>query len=287
MIDTTGNISTVAGGAPVFGYSGDGGQATDAQLRSPNGVYVDQSGRIYIVDTQNHAIRMVDTTGIISTVAGGNGFGFSGDGGQATNAKFDLPQGVYVDQSGRIYIADTFNNAIRMVDTTGIISTVAGIGTVQWYSGDGGQASNAKLSHPNGVYVDQSGRIYIVDSGNHAIRMVDTTGNITTVAGGNGFGYSGDGGQATNAKFDRPYGVSVDQSGRIYIADKSNCAIRMVDTTGIISTVAGTGTVSGFSGDGGQASSAKLNDPEGVYVDQSGRIYIADTVNHAVRMFQG
>jgi sugar lactone lactonase YvrE len=291
MVDTTGIITTVAGTGTVSGYSGDGGQASNAQLNGPRGVSVDQSGRIYIADWRNHAIRKVDTTGIITTVAGtgtGTVSGYSGDGGQASSAKLFNPYGVSVDQSGRIYIVDTGNHAVRMVDTTGIISTVAGTGTVSGFSGDGGQASSAKLFRPIGSSVDQSGRIYVADYGNHAIRMVDTTGIITTVAGtGTVSGYSGDGGQASSAKLFRPYGVYVDQSGRIYIADTLNQAIRMIDTTGIITTVAGTATVSGFSGDGGQALSAKLHRPEGVSVDQSGRIYIADTQNDAIRMFQG
>jgi sugar lactone lactonase YvrE len=295
MVDTTGITTTVAGTGTVFGFSGDGGQATNAQLYSPNGIYVDQNGRGYIADTFNHAIRMVNTTGIIATVAGtGTISGYSGDGGQASNAQLDSPNGVYVDQSGRIYIVDTHNHAIRMVDTTGIIATVAG--TVSGYSGDGGQASSAKLFYPRGVYVDLSGRIYIADSLNHAIRMVDTTGIISTVAGiGTVWGFTGDGGQATSAKLDRPRGVSVDLSGRIYIADTFNHAIRMVDTTGIIATVAGIArdrnprgvSISGYSGDGGQASNAQLNGPSGVYVDQSDRIHIADTFNHAIRTFQG
>jgi streptogramin lyase len=305
MVDSTGIITTVAGGSgdvSVSGFSGDGGQATSARLRNPQGVYVDQSGKIYIVDRGNHAIRMIDTTGTISTVAGnGTVSGFSGDGGHASSAKLSYPGGIYVDQSGRIYIADSSNNAIRMVDT-GIITTVAGTGTVSGYSGDGGPASSAKLNTPYGVYVDQSGRIYIADYTNHAIRMVDTTGIISTVAGtgtasgGDGYGYgygygtnsgySGDEGQASSAQLNNPRGVHVDQSGRIYIVDFNNHAIRMIDTTGIITTVAG-GNGYGYSGDGGQASSAKLAAPSGVYVDQSSRVYIADRVNSAIRTFQG
>jgi sugar lactone lactonase YvrE len=227
-----GVIQTIAGNG-TRGYSGDGGQASNAMLDNPEGVYVDQSGRIYIADKDNHAIRMIDTTGIITTVAGGNGTldsyykRYSGDGGQASSAQLNRPYGVYVDQSGRIYIGDTHNSAVRMIDTTGIISTVAGTSTVSGFSGDGGQASSAKLNSPNGVHVDQSGRIYIADSNNNAIRMVDTTGIITTVAGGNGYGNSGDGGQASSAKLGYPRGVYVDQSGRIYIADDRNYAIRM------------------------------------------------------------
>jgi sugar lactone lactonase YvrE len=230
-----GVIQTIAGTSTVSGFSGDGGLASSAKLYLPNGVYVDQSGRIYIVDSNNHAIRKVDTRGIITTVAGtGTVSGYSGDGGQASNAQLNYPNGVYVDQSGRIYIGDSDNHAIRRIDTTGIINTVAGTGTVSGYSGDGGQASSATLDYPLGVYVDQSGRIYIADYNNHAIRMIDTTGIINTVAGtGTVAGFYGNGGQATSAKLNYPQGIYVDQSGRIYITDTNNQAIRMVDTTGI------------------------------------------------------
>jgi trimeric autotransporter adhesin len=283
---STGIISTVAGtGYP--GYSGDGGQATSAALNYPYGVAVDSSGNIYIADTDSYRIRMVTkSTGIISTVAGTGSYSYSGDGGQATSASLRIPGGVAVDASGNIYIADTYNYRIRMVTkSTGIISTVAGSGPYG-YSGDGGQATSAALFYPYGVAVDALGNIYIADSSNYRIRMVTkSTGIISTVAGTGYSGYSGDGGQATSAALFYPYGVAVDASGNIYIADSSNYRIRMVTkSTGIISTVAGTGSY-GYSGDGGQATSAALNSPYGVAVDASGNIYIADSANYRIRMF--
>jgi trimeric autotransporter adhesin len=283
---STGIISTVAG-TGSSGYSGDGGIATSAALNYPRGVTIDASGNIYIADTYNHRIRMVTkSTGIISTVAGNGSYGYSGDGGLATSALLYNPRGVAIDASGNIYIADTFNHRIRMVMlSTGIISTVAGTGSYG-YSGDGGIATSAKLYYPYGVAMDASGNIYIADTFNHRIRMVTkSTGIISTVAGTGSYGYSGDGGIATSAKLTHPQGFAIDASGNIYIADADNHRIRMVTkSTGIISTVAGTGS-SGYSGDGGIATSAGLYYPRGVAIDASGNIYIADYSNHRIRMF--
>ncbi|MHC1685848.1 MAG: DUF4073 domain-containing protein [Clostridiaceae bacterium] len=279
-VDTSGNISTVAGSA-TGGYSGDGGAATSAQLYSPYGVAVDSSGNIYIADTLNNRIRKVDaTSGNISTVAGGGAE--IGDGGPATSAQLYQPHGVAVDSSGNIYIADRLNYCIRKVDTSGNISTVAGIITEPGYSGDGGAATSAKLNNPIGVAVDSSGNIYIADTYNNRIRKVDTSGNISTVAGEGTRSYSGDGGAATSAKLNRPNGVVVDSSGNIYIADTDNNRIRKVDTSGSISTVAGTGT-QGYSGDGGAATSAQLKWPFGIALDSIGNILFADNGNHRIR----
>jgi RHS repeat-associated protein len=273
-------IETVAGNG-TWGYSGDGGPAAQAKLSNPFAVAVDTAGNIYIADLFNHCIRKVDTSGIITTVAGDGTWGYSGDGGPAAQAKLRWLYGVVVDAAGNIYIADTGNYCIRKVDTNGIITTVAGDGT-QSYSGDGGPATQAKLYNPHGVAVDTAGNIYIADPGNHCIRKVDTSGTITTVAGDGTQGYSGDGGPAAQAKLYNPLGVAVDASGNIYIADMLNHCIRKVDTSGIITTVAGDGTQS-YSGDGGPAAQAKLDFPCGVAVDASGNIYIADSYNHRVR----
>jgi len=218
---------------------------------------------------------------IIDTVAGNGTLGYSGDGGSADQTKLCYPYGVAVDASGNLYIADMDNCCIRKVDTSGIITTVAGNGT--WgYSGNGGPADQAKLCYPHDVAVDGSGNIYIADTYNCCIRKVDTSGIITTVAGDGTEGYSGDGGPAVQAKLHDPCGVAVDGSGNIYIADTNNRCIRKVDTSGIITIVAGDGT-EGYSGDGGPAVQAKLHDPCGVAVDGSGSIYIADTWNDCIR----
>ncbi len=273
-------ISTIAGNGTA-GYSGDGGPAASAELNSPSGVAVDFSGNIYIADYKNNRIRRVDASGVISTVAGKGTAGYSGDGGPASSAELSTPSGVAVDTSGNIYIADSSNNCVRKVDASGVISTVAGNGTAG-YSGDGGPAVSAELSSPSGVAVDTSGNIYIADDKNNCIRKVDASGVISTVAGNGTGGYSGDGGPASSAELSSPFGVAVDASGNIYIADDKNNRIRKVDASGVISTVAGNGT-GGYSGDGGPATSAQLNSPSGLAVDSSGNIYIADTTNYRVR----
>jgi uncharacterized protein YjiK len=283
---STGIISTVAGNGTV-GYSGDGGSATSAELDNPHGVALDLNGNIYIADVGNSRVREVTVaTGIISTVAGNGTAGYSGDGGEATSAKLDAPEGVALDSTGNIYIADSSNNRVRAVGTESVgtgpdISTVAGDGG-GGYSGDGGKATSAEIFGPFGVALDASGNIYIADYYNNRVRRVTTAGIISTVAGNGTGGYSGDGGAATSAELSHPSGVTVDSAGNFYIADQTNNRIRKVTTTGIISTVAGNGT-QGYSGDGGAATSAELNQPYGVTVDSAGNIYIADFLNNRVR----
>ncbi len=277
-----GNINTVAG-TGTAGFSGDGSQATAAQLASPTGVAVDGAGNLYIADTQNDRIRMVAPGGVISTIAGIGTAGYTGDGASLATPQLTMPESVAVDSAGNLYIADTGNNRLRKVTTAGVISTVAGTGTAG-YSQDGGQATAAQLASPTGVAVDSAGNIYIADYGTARIRKVTmSTGVISTVAGTGTAGFSGDGGAATSAKINLPFGVAVDSAGNIYIADTSNNRIRKVASGGTISTVAGTGTA-GFGGDGAAATSAKLSSPYGVAVDASGNLYIADTGNNRIRM---
>ncbi|MFC5470135.1 cadherin-like beta sandwich domain-containing protein [Cohnella suwonensis] len=220
-------ISTVAGSG-VGGYSGDGGPAVTANLFGPTHVVVDGSGNLYIADTNNSRIRKVATNGTISTVAGTGVNGYSGDGGPAVSAQLYDPTGVAVDGSGNLYIADSANNRIRKVATDGTISTVAGIGSFNnyGYSGDGGPAVSAQLNDPIGVAVDGSGNLYIADSANNRIRKVTPDGTIRTVAGKDTGGYSGDGGSAVSAQLSWPFGVAVDGSGNLYIADTRNLRIR-------------------------------------------------------------
>jgi RHS repeat-associated protein len=272
-------IDTMAG-TGTRGYSGDGGPAAEAQLNCPYGVAVDAAGNIFIADSSNHCIRKVDASGIITTVAGTGTWGYSGDGGPAAEAQLYYPQGVAVDAAGSIFIADG-NHCIRKVDASGIITTVAGTGT--WgYSGDGGPAAEAQLGWPRGVAMDTAGSIFIADSGNDRIRKVDASGIITTVAGTGTWGYSGDGDPATEAQLKSPRGVAMDTAGNIFIADSSNQCIRKVDASGIITTVAGTGTGS-YRGDGGPATEAWLYYPHGVAVDAAGNIFIADKWNQRIR----
>ena len=224
---------------------------------------------------------------IIKTVAGNGTAGYSGDGGSATSAQLNGPNGVAVDAIGNLFIADFENSVIRKVSISGVITTVAGKGTPR-YSGDGGSATSAELNTPNGVTVDTSGNLFIADWGNNRIRKVNTSGVITTVAGNGTKGHSGDGGSATAAELSWPSGVAVDASGNIFIADQTNHKIRMVNTSGVITTVAGNGYGSGsnyggYSGDGDSATAAELNNPVGVAVDTSGNLFIADMGNNRIR----
>jgi hypothetical protein len=209
-----GIITTVAGNG-TQGYSGDGGAATIAILKYPSSVAVDSYGNLFIADWLNSRIREVKTNGIITTVAGNGIESYSGDGGASTNAALSEAYSVTVDAYGNLFITDSGNNRIRKVNTNGIITTVAGTNSVG-FSGDGGAATNASLNTPEGVVVDYYGNLFIADSFNNRIREVNTNGIITTVAGTNSAGFSGDGGAATNAALDRPYDVTVDGYGNFW-----------------------------------------------------------------------
>ena len=280
-VDLSGTITTITGTGEK-GFSGDGGPAVSAQLSGPKGVAVDGVGNLYIADTENHRIRRVDPSGTITTIAGTGGNGFSGDGGPAVAAELNFPEDVAIDATGSLYIADAGNNRIRRIDSSGMITTVAGTGQ-KGFSGDGGPAVSAQLSAPKGVSIDGSGNVYIADQEDLRIRRVDPSGTITTFAGTGEWGYSGDNGPAVQARLRRPDGVAVDGSGNLYIADTWNGRIRRVDPSGTITTLAGTGRW-GFSGDNGPAVQARLRNPDGVAVDGSGNLYIADTGNHRIRI---
>ena len=269
-----GTISTVAGNGTA-GFLGDAAAATSAELYLPSGVAVDSSGNLYIADTLNFVIRKVSGT-TITTYAGSNslGGGGGGDHGLAINAQLAYPTGLALDAAGNLYIADTANSRIRIVTkATGIITSLSTAGI--------------NLSSPKGVAVDAAGDVYIADTANGRILEVTPVGSITkttTVAGTGVNGYSGDGGPATSAQLNNPYGVALDAAGNIYITDTNNQRVRMVSAaTGIITTVAGT-RLSGYTGDGGSATSAELSFPRAVLVDASGKIYISDTQNNVVRL---
>jgi trimeric autotransporter adhesin len=275
----TGIISTFAG-TGAAGFSGDGGPATSAELNYPVGVALDIAGNLFIADQGNSVIRKV-SLGTITTVAGNNEVGYSGDGGMATNATLYAPAGITLDNSENLYIADQGNSRIRLVNAAGTITTFAGNGTTG-YTGDNGPVAAATLNKPSGVVEDGAGNLYIVDTGNNAIRKVTSTGTITTVVGNGTAGYTGDDGPAATATLNAPYGVNIDTAGNLYIADSKNNVVRMVTTAGVITTVAGDGT-SGFSGDGGQPTSATLNNPQGVALDTQGNLYISDQANNRIR----
>ena len=286
-VDANGIVTRFAGNNTA-GFSGDGGPATSAQLYSPSGLAIDNTGAVLIADAVNRVIRRVDAAGIISTIAGIPGsYGYSGDGGPATAAQLGSPAGMCVDAAGNIYFADPGRNVVRKIDFNGIISTMAGIAgspSSGTFLGDGGPATAARLNSPNDVCIDPAGNLYIADKGNHAIRMVDGNGIITTIAGIGGFlnsGSTGDGGLATLAKLNNPQSVSMDAAGNLFISDNTNNKIRMVNTSGIISTIAGSGQASQlglgpafWGGDYGPAIDASIFSPKGVFWINN-QLYIA------------
>src|ERR1017187_8541525 len=276
-------ITTVVDVAGSEGVGGDGGAATAAQLNFPTGVAADAAGNVFIADTFNNRIRKVSVNGIITTVAGSGVRGFGGDGGPATAAQLNYPQAVAVDAAGSLFIADTGNMVVRKVSASGILATVAGTAAVadaQGFSGDGGPATSAQLNNPKGLAVDASGSLFIADTGNQRIRQV-SGGIITTVAGGGTSGPGDDGGPATAAQLYNPVSVAVDATGNLFIAGTSDPRIRKVSASGIVTTVAGTGT-QGFRGDGGPATAAWLYEPW-VAADAAGNLFIADAGNQRIR----
>lgn len=284
-VSSDGSIITVAGGSGAGSIGvGDGGLATNAFLSAPFGVAADSAGSLYIADSNNGRIRKVELTGLIRTVAGDGGFGFNGDDVPAITSSLSNPLRVTFDRSGNFYIADSASQRIRKVDRNGVITTVAGNGTVG-FAGDGGPATKASLRFPTDVAVDSAGKLYIADTDNQRIRVVATNGTISTLAGTGTAGLSGDGGPATSATLNGPVAIAADAFGNVYFSESQNHIIRKVSANGIISTVAGNGQ-SGFSGDGGPATSASLFAPYGLALDGKGALYVADRFNNRIRKVQ-
>jgi trimeric autotransporter adhesin len=298
-VDTSGNISTIAGNG-TKGNAGDGKAATSANIGSAGGIAVDSSGNVYFADTANHVVRKIATGGTITTIAGTGTPGFSGDTTEATlaadaaagrtaphlatSATLNSPTGVAVDSKGNVYISDTTNNRIRRVSVTDqTITTVAGDGTGNYY-GDGAGAVYSEINHPVALFFDASDNLYIADSLNHRIRKISgTDGTISTVAGLGRPGNADNGGYAVNSELHYPSSVSVDKTGNIYIADFINNRVRIVNTSGVISTIAGGGKF-GNGGDGGPALAAQTYFPCSVAVDASGKVYMIDSLNSRIRL---
>jgi hypothetical protein len=276
-----GTISTLAGN--VQGFGGDGGPATAASLSSPFGVAAQADGGVLIADFGNQRIRRVAPDGTISTVAGNGHAGYAGDGGPATEAALAWPNAVAALPGGGFLISDWLNQRIRRVDADGRISTVAGTGTAG-FAGDGGPATLALLNSPLGLAATPDGGFLIADHDNDRIRRVSPDGVITTLAGSGVRGFSGDGGPATAAAFNRPTAVVADGEGGVLVADRTNQRIRRVAPDGTIATVAGSGVPAWL--DAGDATQGQLREPSGVAALGGGVALIADTDNHRVRRLQ-
>ena len=289
LVSAAGVITTYAGGGTA-GYSGDGSPAALAQLSAPRGLAIDAAGNLYIADSGNNVVRKVSKGGVISTVAGNGSAGYSGDGGAATSATLNQPEGLAVNSGGLLYIADTFNNRVRVLALSGIIQTFAGTG-LSSFSGDGGAPTAATFFLPTDVATDNGGNVYIADYGNSRIRKV-AQGKIQTVIGGNGNETIFNEAVATSIRLNGPTGVAVDGSGDIFVAEGStgtgsglgdgDYRIWKIDSSGVVSTAAGNG-VNSFSGDGGSAMAAQINAPAAVTLDVSGNLYIADSANNRIR----
>lgn len=279
-VDPKGMMTRVAGSGES-GFAGDGGPAVDAKLKMPAGLALDAKGNLYIADRENHRVRRVDTRGRITTVAGNGTAGFSGDGGPALEASLNLPSGIAFDSEGNLYIADRSNDRIRRVDRKGIIQTFAGNGE-DGYRGDAGLATEAQLSKPFGLAFDTKNNLYIADRGNNRVRKVSAKGIITTLAGDGGFFFMGDNGPAYRASVAGPTGVAADKNGNVYIADRNNNRIRVVDSLGMIRTVVGTGQQS-YNGDSELARDTNLHLPFGVALDAEGRLLIIDRSHYRIR----
>ena len=291
----TGLVVTVAGGGSPPDGVGDGGPATSANLIYPTGLWGDLAGNLYIADSEHNSVRRVDASGMITTVAGISAFnqgGYSGDGGPATAAQLDYPLGLWGDGAGDLYIADSWNNAIRQLKlASGFIGTVAGSNANSLagsgtgaFGGDGGSAKSAFLNIPAAVWGDATG-LYILDSNNQVLRKVDSDGNISTIAGSPGVaGYGGDGGPAVSALLDGPGSMTGDGQGDLFISDTGNGRIRIIGASGRIVTGAGVGAAVSASGDGGSSSSAQLASPQGLWLDQAGRLYVADGLGQELRV---
>jgi sugar lactone lactonase YvrE len=272
-IDTNGIITTIA--------SNDNKDAT--QLRGPYGITVDSTFNVYFSDFLAHRVNKIDSNGIITTIAGDGTGGYSGDNGLALGAQLNEPRGITVDNEGNLYIADAGNHRIRKIDTDGIITTVAGDGTIIQtgssiggpifsgaYGGDEGLATAAQLDSPSDIAIDKQGHLYITDTDNNRIRKVDTDGIITTVA---------------SDELNQPIGIAIDSEGNVYIADSKNHLIRKIDTDGVMTTIAGSGA-QGYSGDEKAGTAAKLYSPKGIALDSTGKLYIADSENHRIRQLR-
>ena len=278
-VDVSGTITTFAGNGTAA-FSGDGLSATGASVKQPAAVGFDLSGNCFIVDQGNVRIRKVNTSGIISTIAGAGTLGSSPDGTPATAAVFSYPSAVSINASGTVYFTDKTNGLVRYIDNLGFLRTFAGGGP--HYPGDGLTADSVSMFRPSGIAFDRYGNLGISIGEDHRVAKVNTSGIFNTMAGNLTNLIAGEGGPATAAQVYQPWGVTVDNSGNIFVSEYSNHIIVKINNAGIASRYAGTGQ-QGFAGDGGPATAAKLFDPRGVVTDNAGNLFVTDHGNHRIR----
>lgn len=289
-VATAGEIVTVAGNGILTGgaFPVTGDQATNTPVNEPLAVAVDSSGNVYYTDKGNNLVGEVNAAGVLTVLAGTGQTGYSPNGTVATSAELSAPSAILVDGAGNVFFTEIGNSTVReIVKATGLIETVAGTG-VAGYLGDGGAATAATLNEPEGIAFDASGDLYISDTGNDVIRRINALdGTIATIAGtGTTPGFSGDGGPATSAELNQPWGISFASDGSLYIADFLNNRVRRIDPAGVVTTVAGTGQA-GYAGDGDTALTAQVHNPASVVVDAAGDMFIADSENNVVRKVNG
>ena len=276
------SVSIIAGTGEA-GHAGDGAPPRDALLNNPFDLAFSPDGSLVFSDTFNHCLRRIDfVTDTISTIAGTGERGFAGDGGPATQALLNEPYGVVIDRAGKIYFADRLNGRVRVIDTTGTISTLAGDGSGV-SGGDGGPAAKSAMAEPNGLALSPDGaRLFIADVAGHRVRVVDLrTGVIDTFAGTGEGAHTGDGGPAAQAAIFGARAVAFAPDGSLYVMERQGSCIRRVQD-GIINLFAGTGG-RGYAGDGGPARDAVFDRPKEMAVGSDGSIFVVDTENHALR----
>ena len=279
--ENRGVVTTLAGsviydayGQPAAGYADGTGAA--AQFGGPQGVTVDSSGAVYVADSSNNRIRKISPAGVVTTLAGSGVAGYADGTGAA--AQFSYPEGVAVDSSGAVYVADSGNNRIRKISPAGVVTTLAGSGVTGYADGTG---AAAQFSNPDAVAVDSSGAVYVAEYYNNRIRKISPAGVVTTLAGSAVAGYADGTGAA--AQFSGPQGVAVDASGTVYIGDGDNNRIRKISPAGVVTTLAGSGAYGSADGTG---TAAQFRGPIGVAVDASGAVYVADINNNLIRKIQ-
>ncbi|MEK7834009.1 MAG: hypothetical protein AAB401_23170, partial [Acidobacteriota bacterium] len=279
-------IKSIAGTGQA-GYSGDGEQASKAQLNNPFGVIVGADGAIYFCDTMNHVVRRIDRKSVIATIAGSGRKGYSGDGGAATKAELNEPYEVRFDRQGNLFFVERMNHVVRRVDRrTQVISTIAGTGQ-PGFSGDGGAANQASMNQPHSIQFGQfdgNDDLFICDILNHRIRKVDMkTGLITTFVGTGEKKPTPDGAKIAGTPLNGPRAIDFDRQGNLWLALREGNAVYKLDMkAGTIHHIAGTGK-QGFTGNGGPAKLATLSGPKGLSIAPNGNVYLADTESHSIR----